>query len=318
MGRGAARGYGRREHRDRSGAFTRSPRRRSVPGAHRFEADGLGQVEPSRGGNAMISEEKVRTKAPVGGQPARVGRGDRYLRRWKRRFRLGSLVCSYVGSWARWWWKEQRRRALSRSVFPPCDHGVSWWASHQAAGMSQPSVRQCRSRMARALRWAGVKRRWVRPRSRTRVLPSRTAGRMPAVQASRRASLAVMTSPVLVVARPRPVRRASMVDGDDHAGGLAAVDRQPTGVEVLQEGTEGVAEPYVVGRGLAVAGGLDSARPSGGGLDTARCARGLDHRVIPGGRAVDLRWSSRILRWSSRAEVRGPCRDHIHHRAGAG
>ena len=42
----------------------------------------------------------------------------------------------------------------------------AWWASHQAAGMSQPSARQCRSRIARALRWAGENRRRVRPRSR--------------------------------------------------------------------------------------------------------------------------------------------------------
>ena len=74
--------------------------------------------------------------------------------------------------------------------------GGAWWSSHQAKGRSHPSAAQVVCRVARAVRWASVKKRWVRPRSRTWEAPSRMAGRMPAPQASRRVSAAEIRSPV--------------------------------------------------------------------------------------------------------------------------
>ena len=96
-----------------------------------------------------------------------------------------------------------------RSVLPPRDQGVAWWASHQGAGTSQSSARQRGWRRARALRWAGVNSRAVRPRSSTSLRVPRTAGTSPAVQASRRAWPAVMVSPVPSCAVPSPVCNVS-------------------------------------------------------------------------------------------------------------
>ena len=53
------------------------------------------------------------------------------------------------GWWARSWWKPQRSRPLSRSVRPPWDQGVGWWASVKAAGTGRDPANQ--------LKQAGVK-----------------------------------------------------------------------------------------------------------------------------------------------------------------
>ena len=93
-----------------------------------------------------------------------------------------------------------------------------WWASHQAAGTSQPSAGQVRSRMAIALRWAGEKRRRVRPRSRISHFPPRTTGMIVASQASRRARSAVIRSPVEVSANRH---RSGSVEVEGHHHGVA-------------------------------------------------------------------------------------------------
>jgi hypothetical protein len=51
-------------------------------------------------------------------------------------------------------------------VGPPSAQWVWWWMSHQAAGVSQWSAWQCRSRAMIARRCAVVKLRVARPESR--------------------------------------------------------------------------------------------------------------------------------------------------------
>ena len=53
---------------------------------------------------------------------------------------MGRWVVSEPGEWALRWWKGQSSRPLATLVGPPWVHGVSWWAWHQAAGRTQPSV----------------------------------------------------------------------------------------------------------------------------------------------------------------------------------
>src|SRR5687767_4799950 len=79
-----------------------------------------------------------------------------------------------------------------------------WWASHQGAGMVQLGKVQPWSRAVRARRWAGVKRRVLRPRSRISPLVPRRAGMMSASQAILR-RVAAATGPVNTNA-PAPVR----------------------------------------------------------------------------------------------------------------
>ena len=136
---------------------------------------------------------------------------------------------------------------------------LRWWASHQSAGMSQPSARQVPSRTAIARRWASLKSRRARPRCSGWALPPSTTGTMPAVQARRSASVAE--------SRPPPSRPAPMLggahlaaqlverDGDDHGGGGAAVAGEDRGRERLEQGAEGAAEPHLARRvGRSVAG----------------------------------------------------------------
>ena len=63
-------------------------------------------------------------------------------------------------------------------------------------GCRHPTARQVSSRSMSALRWAGVKSRFARPRSRSSDFPPRTAGMILALQANRRVSAAEMASPV--------------------------------------------------------------------------------------------------------------------------
>ena len=61
-----------------------------------------------------------------------------YVRRWKLTLPPGSRRVSYFGSWTRRWWWGQSRRPVSTLVWPPWDHGWSWWAWHMPGGVSQP------------------------------------------------------------------------------------------------------------------------------------------------------------------------------------
>src|SRR3954451_23930789 len=101
--------------------------------------------------------------------------------------------------------------SLSIVVVPPLVHGWRWWAWHTPGGQAQSFAAQPRCLSIRAMRWGSVCKRVLRPRSRTWVRPPRTAGMIPASQASRRASPAEMGSPVSRVAACPAPRRDSRV-----------------------------------------------------------------------------------------------------------
>ena len=120
------------------------------------------------------------------------------------------------------------------------------------------------SRMAIALRWAGENSRAERPRSRTSPFRPRTTGMIRAWQASRRACSAVIRSPVEVVATPSPGEQGVEVEGDHHAGGGAAMDREAGVGEVLQERHE---------RLPTTPGDRQLRRPHRAGCGGVRCRR---------------------------------------------
>ncbi len=120
-----------------------------------------------------------------------------------------TVACrSWVWTWV--WWRRQSRAALVRSVVPPRDHHWTWWASHQVAGRCSRGRSSACPVATTVRRWAGVKRRRVRPRSRTWPSAPRMAGMIPASQARRRTVAGERTSPVEVMpARSRAPTRAS-------------------------------------------------------------------------------------------------------------
>ncbi len=79
------------------------------------------------------------------------------------------------------------------------------------------------------------------------------------MQARRRASPAVMGSPVPSCAVPSPACQGVQGKGDDHGGGLAAVVGQLVGVEAFEEGAEREAA-------LPVGGQADAGGGVGGGV----------------------------------------------------
>src|SRR5690554_2030772 len=80
------------------------------------------------------------------------------------------------------WWNQHRSTPLSVWVAPPSASGVTWWISHQAAGMLQPGMMQPPSRRLIALRWDGVKQRCGEPSSMTRPSESKRMFWVPPVQ----------------------------------------------------------------------------------------------------------------------------------------
>ncbi len=63
-----------------------------------------------------------------------------------------------LGSWARWWSKVQRVDAVVEVGLPALGPGFPMMCLTPAGGTVQPSARQCWSRSAMALRWAGENR----------------------------------------------------------------------------------------------------------------------------------------------------------------
>ena len=90
-------------------------------------------------------------------------------------------------AWYAVWQPTQSSTPLLTRVWPPCDHGSMWWASVRFTAIEQPGLMQPRSRAAIARFWPLVKKRRLRPKSKGWLLPPMTSGRIPALQASRRA-----------------------------------------------------------------------------------------------------------------------------------
>ena len=151
--------------------------------------------------------------------------------------------------------------------------------------MSQPSARQVASRSRSASRWAGVKRRWLRPRSRISLSPPRTAGRMlgGAGQPSGLGGGEGVAGELVA----RDPAGADQVRGgevgpqrvqahrDDERRGIAAVDREPRDVDGLQELAQRFAHPARVGQpGEQVS--RSRRRPGAGGRVLAGVRVGLE------------------------------------------
>ena len=73
------------------------------------------------------------------------------------RMRMVQPLCSRVR-----WRNQHSRTPLSVVVVPPRAQSVTWWISHQAAGVWQVGMMHSRSRAVMARRWAALKTRsWV-------------------------------------------------------------------------------------------------------------------------------------------------------------
>ena len=150
-----------------------------------------------------------------------------------------------------------------RSVLPPWLQGVAWWASVQGAGTVQSSARQWGCCRARALRWAGVNSRAVRPRSRTSDSGAEDGGDE-AGGAGEPAGFAGGDGLAGAELRGPEARLQGLQGhGDHHGGGQAAVVGQRSGVEAFEEGAERVAA-------LPVGGQPDA----GGRVDAVALPRG--------------------------------------------
>ena len=68
-------------------------------------------------------------------------------------------------SWTAWWCSTHNGSKFARSVAPPCSHQRTWCNLHRSKGASQPGMAQVGYRARRALRWARLASRVVRPRS---------------------------------------------------------------------------------------------------------------------------------------------------------
>ena len=140
--------------------------------------------------------------------------------------------------------------------------------------------------MARAVRWASVKKRWVRPRSRTWEAPTRIGGQDPG--AAGEASGLGGGDPVAGVeaGRGQLVAELVVVEGEDHGGGDLAV--QAVGGQVLEHLDERLALPAGPVR-VGVGAGVGAAAARGGELLDGLAQDGAGqgrHREVAGHGAV--------------------------------
>ena len=117
---------------------------------------------------------------------------------------VGVMVAVRSRSWTRVWCLPQSNAKLLRSVAPFRDHHVTWWASHQVAGIVQPGKVHFLSRCQSRLICPGVASRVSLPWSMTSLSDPRTVGIRSAEQASWRTCPGDRVSPVNV--RPEPMR----------------------------------------------------------------------------------------------------------------
>ena len=167
---------------------------------------------------------------------------------------------------------------------PPWDQGCRWWSSHQAKARWQPSAAQVSCLRPTAIRWACEKSRDSRPRSRATERLSRTAGRMPAPQARRRASPAEICLAGVEVGGLQGPGQDGVVDGDHDGGGGPGV--QVLGGQVLEERGEGESAAVVPVESFSAL-----THPPWGGhrvedLAQERRRRGGDGEVSGGGAVV--------------------------------
>lgn len=94
---------------------------------------------------------------------------------------------------------------LHRSVRPPRDHSMMWWASHHEGGRSQPGKRHPPSRAASAMRCRGENSRCDRPRSTTCPVESMMIGVTPASHTAR-STVSMLTGCCEPSMRPAPLR----------------------------------------------------------------------------------------------------------------
>ncbi len=177
----------------------------------------------------------------------------------------------------------------SRSVRPPSTQRTGWCRWHVPGGRSQPSASQPPASMVLAIRWVSVWNRVLRPRSRTWELPPRTAGMIPASQASRRAAPGEMVSPVSSWAAFEAAHQRLQGHGDHDGGGEPTGLREAVGGVALDVLDEGLAEPLrcrpaFTHRTERTLGGL----VSGGGDRPQRLLQGGAGQGVQGEPAVDL------------------------------
>ncbi len=185
-------------------------------------------------------------------------------------------------SWMRRWWCPHSNRPFSTLVAPPSLKAMSWWAWHIAAGTSQSSAVQPRSRTPMAMRMGSVWKRHLVPASSTTDFPPRTTGMIPARQA-RRGPARQRCGRRCPGCTPRRVELVHQLF-ESHRHHDRGADTARAGQPVGVDGFDDLGERDALAHGLGQVG-IDAT--AAGGVVTHRVGQGLDrlaqHRRMQGG-----------------------------------
>ena len=97
----------------------------------------------SRSSSIGLNARSVRRRGPAGTVSGPVWHGLAHVRRWNVVAPLAWWWVCQAGSWARWWWKEQRSLPSARSVRPPWRPGLLLRGGPRTRRRGWSSRRRC-------------------------------------------------------------------------------------------------------------------------------------------------------------------------------